>query len=101
MYLALASFSGDKALGPNEFTMDLWKFSWDFMMASFREFHTHSRFVKNLNMAFLALIPKKGGAEELKDFMPISLVGGLYKYLTKVLVNRLKLVLGKLISKVQ
>ena len=66
-----------------------------------REFHTHSRFVKSLNTTFLALIPKKGGAKELKDFRPICLVGGLYKWLTKVFANRLKLVLGKLISKVQ
>ena len=67
-------------------------------MAFFREFHTPSCFVKSLNAAFLALIPKKGRAEELKDFRPISLVGGLYKWLTKVLANRLKLVLGKTYS---
>ena len=33
--------------------------------------------------------------------MPISLVGSLYKLLTKVLVNRLKKVMGKLVSKFQ
>ena len=43
-------------------------------------------------------IPKKGEAEDLKDFRPISLVGGLYKWLTKVLANRLKGVLAKVIS---
>ena len=37
----------------------------------------------------------------MKDFRLISLVGGLYKWLPKVLANRLKLLLGKLISKVQ
>ena len=44
------------------------------------------------------LIPKKGGAEELKDFRLISLVGGLYKWLAKVLANRMKGVLAKVIS---
>ena len=44
------------------------------------------------------LIPKKGGAEDLKDFRPISLVGGLYKWLAKVLANRIKGVLAKVIS---
>ena len=34
----------------------------------------------------------------MKDFRPISLVGGLYKWLTKVLANRLKVVLAKVIS---
>ena len=33
------------------------------------------------------MIPKKGGVEDLKDFRPISLVGGLYKWLAKVLAN--------------
>ena len=44
-------------------------------MAFFREFHTHSRFIYSLNATFLALISKKGGTEELKDFRPICLVG--------------------------
>ena len=41
---------------------------------------------------------KKGGAEELKDFRPINLVGGLYKLFAKVLTNRLKSVVRVLIS---
>ncbi|RVW88297.1 putative ribonuclease H protein [Vitis vinifera] len=32
---------------------------------------------------FLVLVPKKGGAEDLKDFRPISLVGSLYKLLAR------------------
>ena len=44
------------------------------------------------------MIPKKGRVEDLKDFRPISLVGGLYKWLAKVLANRLKGELAKVIS---
>ena len=44
------------------------------------------------------LIPKKGGVEDLGDYKPISLLGGLYKLLAKVLANRLKKVIGKVIS---
>ncbi|RVW72254.1 hypothetical protein CK203_054950 [Vitis vinifera] len=55
-----------------------------------KEFHEHNSFVKSLNNTFLVLIPKKSGAENLGDFRPISLVGGLYKLLAKVLANRLK-----------
>ena len=64
-----------------------------------KEFHESGRFVRSLNATFLVLILKKGGMEDLRDFRPISLVGGLYKWLTKVLANRLKRVLAKVISK--
>ena len=40
--------------------------------------------------------------EDLRDFRPpISLVDGLYKWLVKVLANRLKKVIGKVISRVE
>ena len=54
--------------------------------------------VGNLNAMLLVLIPKKGGASDVKDFRPISLVGSLYKLLVKVLANRLKRVVGKVLS---
>ena len=44
---------------------------------------------------FLMLVPKRGGAEVLKDIRLISLVGSLYKLLAKVLANRLKKMMGK------
>ena len=56
-----------------------------------------SRFVKSLNATFLVLVPKKGDAEDLKDFRPISLVSSLYK----LLANKIKKVMGKVISESQ
>ena len=67
----------------------------------FKEFHEHSYFLKSLNNTFLVLIPKKSGAEDLGDFRLISLLGGLYKLLAKVLANRLKKVVGKVVSTAQ
>ncbi|KAL6334230.1 hypothetical protein AAG906_007477 [Vitis piasezkii] len=46
-------------------------------------------------------VPSLDGIEDLKDFRPISLVGILYKLLAKVLANRLKKVMGKIVSKSQ
>ena len=68
------------------------------VMNFFKQFHESGSFVRSLNATFLVSIPKKGRVEDLKDFKPISLVGGLYKWLTKVLANRLKMVLAKVIS---
>ena len=47
------------------------------------------------------MVPKKRGAEDLRDFGPISLVRGLYKWLAKVIANKLKLVVGKVVSRAQ
>ena len=44
------------------------------------------------------MLPKRGGVEDLGDYRPISLLGGLYKLLAKVLANRLKKVIGKVVS---
>ncbi|XP_034692384.1 uncharacterized protein LOC117919321 [Vitis riparia] len=64
----------------------------------FKEFFDKKSFAKSLNTTFPVLIPKKGGAEDLGDFRSINLLGGLYKLLAKVLANRLKKVLGKVVS---
>ncbi|RVW12312.1 Transposon TX1 uncharacterized 149 kDa protein [Vitis vinifera] len=102
---ALLGCSGDKAPGPNGFSMAFWQFAWDFVkddvMSFLREFYEYGKFVKSLNANFLVLIPKKAGAEDLRDFRPISLLGSLYKWLAKVLANRLKKVVGKVVSKAQ
>ena len=64
----------------------------------FKEFHEQNSFIKSLYNTFLVLLPKKGGAEDLGDYRPISLLGGLYKLLAKVLANRLKKVIGNVVS---
>ena len=72
--------NGDKAPGPDGFTVAFWQSCWDFVeeevVELFKEFYDHKSFAKSLNTTFLLLIPKKGGAEDLRDFRPISLLGG-------------------------
>ena len=103
VYDVLLGCNRDKASGLDGFSMAFWQFAWDFVkddvMNFFREFYDHNKFVKSLNATFLVLIPKKAGVEDLRDFRPISLVGSLYKWLAKVLANRLKKVVGKVVSK--
>ena len=105
IWTAISGLNSDKALGPDGLPLAFWSFSCDFVknevLGFFKEFHEHARFVKNLNATFLVLIPKKQIVEDFKDLRPISLVGGLYKILTKVLANRIKRVMDKVISKSQ
>jgi hypothetical protein len=70
-------------------------------MAVFEDFHSHGKFVKSINSTFILLIFKFQGAKELKDFHPISLVGGVYKIVAKVLANRIRRVMDRIISKPQ
>ena len=67
-------------------------------MIVFYNFHTQAVFEKSLNASFLTVIPKKVDVVEVKDFWPISLVGGIYKIVFKVLANRLRRVVHGLIS---
>ena len=105
VHSAMMEMNGDKAPGLDGFTMVFWQSYWDLVneeiLEMFKEINEQSSFLKSLNNTFLVLIPKKGGAEDLRDFRPISLLGGLYKLLAKVLANRLKRVLGKVVSLTQ
>ena len=104
VFSALFELNRDKALRRDGFSNSFWQFSWEFVkediMGFFRDFHERERFVRSLNATFLVLIPKKC-ADDLRDFRPISLVGGLYKLLAKVLTNRLKKVVNRVVSPTQ
>jgi hypothetical protein len=52
----------------------------------------------HISLMLVSLILKKAGVVEIKDFRPISLIGGVYKIISKVLANRLKSILGKIVS---
>lgn len=53
---------------------------------------------RSLNTAYIPLLPKKDGAEEPKDFRPISLVHSFAKLFTKILANRLASKLQPMLS---
>ena len=105
IHAALLNLNGDKAPGPDGFTAAFWQLSWDLVKLNildlFKDFHERGRFGKGLNSTFLVLIPKKKGAEDLKDFRPISLIGSIYKPIAKVLANKLKKVMNGLVNPAQ
>lgn len=99
------SMVGDKAPGPDGFSMAFFQACWEVLrvdiMKVFNEFHARGKFELSLNTSFITLIPKTPGANDLKDFRPISLVGEIYKMIAKTLTNRLRMVMDKVISKSQ
>lgn len=68
------------------------------MKKVFEEFFETGIVGKSTNSAFITLVPKKERSKKARDFRPISLVTSLYKILSKVLANRLAIVLSHTIS---
>ena len=61
-------------------------------------FHKKAKVGGNTNSTFLALIPKEANPSTFDRFRPISLCNASYKILAKLLANRFKPLLSKLIS---
>ena len=58
-------------------------------MLAVNDFATNGKWPRGSNSSFLCLIPKVENPQQLDDFRPISLVGCLYKILSKALSLRL------------
>jgi len=67
----------------------------------FYEFFPSGKFMSNLNFTFISFILRKVNAEHMGDSWPISLVGCIYKSLSKTLAHRLRGVIEDLISRNQ
>ncbi|CAJ2652820.1 unnamed protein product [Trifolium pratense] len=103
--LAVWDCDSYKSPGPDGinfgFIKDFWAELRGDVMHFLCDFHRNGRLTKGINSTFIALIPKTDSPQRLNDFRPISLVGSLYKILAKVLANRLRHVIGSVISESQ
>ncbi|KAJ9542842.1 hypothetical protein OSB04_029348 [Centaurea solstitialis] len=98
---AIKSCRKNKAPGPNGFSFGFLKFFWDIikkdLMAALRWFWDSERISLGCNSSFITLIPKNQSPEGLGDYRPISLIG----LVAVILAERLRKVIGKIISKSQ
>ncbi|XP_058745931.1 uncharacterized protein LOC131618790 [Vicia villosa] len=93
---------GDKCPGPDGFNFNFLRKCWEIVEKDVfnfvSEFHGKENIPKAISASFIALIPKCDNPQWLHEFCPISLVTSLYKILAKLMANRLKKCIGKLIS---
>ncbi|CAI0556305.1 unnamed protein product, partial [Linum tenue] len=102
IWMAVRKCRGDKAPGPDGFSLEFFKKCWDViksdMLKAFEDFFIKGELPICIAHSFLCLIPKKESVIEVKDLRPISLIGSVNKIISKVLTERLKPIMSKLIS---
>ncbi|KAK3200434.1 hypothetical protein Dsin_023849 [Dipteronia sinensis] len=99
---AMRKCEDDKAPGPDCLNFNFIKSNWEVIkedvMDFFVEFHRDGSLIMELNTTFIALIPKIPKTVTMGDFRPINLVGSMYKVVVKVLANRIKKAIAKVIN---
>ncbi|KAL0294820.1 UNVERIFIED_CONTAM: putative mitochondrial protein [Sesamum angustifolium] len=99
---AFFDIAEDKAPGPDGYSSGFYKAAWpvigEEVVKAILEFFTTGRLLKQVNTTILALIPKVRLPSLVSDFRPISCCNVLYKVITKIIVQRLRSVLDKMIS---
>lgn len=101
----LFTMPNNKSPGPDGFTSEFYKYVWHIIgedfTAAIQSFFVKGFLPKGLNSTILALVPKRDNGMEMKDYRPISLCNVIYKVISKVLANRLKCILPRVISQNQ
>ena len=99
---AIWNCDGHKSPDPNGVTFSFIKNNWCLLekdvLGAVKFLYREGKIPKGSNASFLTLIPKSENPQSLEEYRLISLVGCLYKILTKVLSNRIKKVIEKVID---
>jgi len=99
---AIWGCDSSKSHNTDGFNFGFIKSCWDILkkdvVAAVKDFAGYGKWPRGSNALFLCLIPKVENPQQLGEFKPISLVGCLYKIISKALSLRLKKMIGKVID---
>jgi hypothetical protein len=98
---ALASLGSTKAPGLALFYKKYWKIVKNDVLQCIWNFFNNIFLPRNQNHSFITLVPKLSGSHTAHQFKPISLCNIVYKIISKILANRLKVHLHKIIYALQ
>ena len=101
----LFAMPSNKSPGPDGYPCEFFKSTWgvvahDFTVAVQSVF-LFGFLPKGVNSTILALVPKKTDSMEMRDYRPIACCNVIYKVVSKILGNRLKLILPRLVTENQ
>ena len=82
---------------PNEFYQRCWDCIKEDLGELVRAILNRGGLSSELNQSLIVLVPKVQNSRTVKDFRPISLLGGVYKIVAKILANRIRLLVPKLV----
>nr|GEV79950.1 RNA-directed DNA polymerase, eukaryota [Tanacetum cinerariifolium] len=95
----------NRSPSPDGYSFEFFRKYWNIVGIDFCEaveyFFSKGIFPIGCNASFIALIPKVLDAKFVSDYRPISLIGCIYKVVTKVLSNRLAPIISDLVSDTQ
>lgn len=87
--------------GPDGFTLSFFKTAWEVVgndvIEAIKHFFKSGRLLRETNATFISLFSKVLEADSFKDYRPISLCNLLYKFVTKIMANRLKHVIRSVV----
>jgi len=96
---------GSKSPSPDDFNFNFIKGSWEVLkhdiVVVVHLFQEMGCIPKGCNASFITLVPKVKDPTSINQYRPISLVGSLYKIITKVLSCRIKKMLPEVIDDCQ
>ncbi|GKE88177.1 reverse transcriptase domain-containing protein [Tanacetum coccineum] len=99
---AIFSMGNDKSPRPDGFIAAFFKVAWDIVVEdvtkAIQEFFSNGNLLKELNHTIIALIHKVTSPSRINDYRPISCCNVLFKYITKIIANCIKVNLKALIS---
>jgi hypothetical protein len=99
---ALFSIPDNKAPGPDGYNAFFFRKCWSIIGADFiaatRYFFTNNTLPRCVNATRVDLVPKVENPSCMNDFRPISCCNVLYKYISKIIVSRLKTALDEVIG---
>nr|GEW14562.1 RNA-directed DNA polymerase, eukaryota [Tanacetum cinerariifolium] len=101
----IVDYGENKSPRPDGYTFEFFRRFWNLIGLDFCLtvlcFSDHGFFPRGCNSSFIALIPKVTDTKFVTDFWPTSLIGSVYKVLTKILANRLAMAIFDLVSNTQ